>query len=280
MDWENLNADVNKILGVHYSSGRFGRSIEHVVIHYNAGNLTVEGCYSVWQSREASAHYQVEDDGRIGQLVWDRDTAWHAGNWNENCRSLGVKHANRSDDIVSEACLDAGAHLVAAICKYYGLGWPEWRKNVFPHWDFQSTSCPGELGRSQNAAYMARAQAWYDSMCGGAEAPSGGGDSAPSGDAGGSAVSGDVDDLARRVINGEFGNGEARKAALGERYAEVQARVNEMLGGGSSGSSSSVDIDALARAVIRGDYGNGETRKQKLGSLYSAVQKRVNEMLS
>ena len=93
-------------------------------------------------------------------------------------------------------------------------------------------------------------------------------------------MSGDVDDLARRVINGEFGNGEARKAALGERYAEVQARVNEMLGGGSSGSSSSVDIDALARAVIRGDYGNGETRKQKLGSLYSAVQKRVNEMLS
>lgn len=70
-------------------------------------------------------------------------------------------------------------------------------------------------------------------------------------------------------------------AALGERYAEVQARVNEMLGSGSSsGSTSSADIDALARAVIRGDYGNGETRKQKLGNLYSVVQKRVNEMLS
>lgn len=91
----------------------------------------------------------------------------------------------------------------------------------------------------------------------------------------------DIDDLARHVINGEFGNGEARKAALGDKYSAVQARVNEMLGAGSSsGSSSSVDIDALARAVIRDDYGNGETRRQKLGSLYSAVQKRVNEMLS
>lgn len=90
-----------------------------------------------------------------------------------------------------------------------------------------------------------------------------------------------MDDLARRVINGEFGNGDARKAALGSRYAEVQARVNELLGEGfSCGSNSSVDVDALARAVIRGDYGNGETRKQKLGSLYSAVQKRVNEILS
>lgn len=279
MDWENLNADVNKILNVHYSSGRFGRSIEHVVIHYNAGNLTVEGCYSVWQNREASAHYQVEDDGRIGQLVWDRDTAWRAGNWNENCRSIDVGHANRSDGTVTEACLDAGAHLVAAICKYYGLGRPEWRKNVFPHWDFQSTSCPGELGRSQKDAYMARAQAWYDLMCGGAAAPSGG---ASSDDTGGESISTrDIDNLARRVINGEFGNGEARGAALGERYAEVQARVNEMLGSGSSsGSTSSADIDALARAVIRGDYGNGETRKQKLGNLYSVVQKRVNEMLS
>lgn len=145
MDWENLNANVNKILNVHYSSGRFGRGIEHVVIHYNAGNLTVEGCYGVWQNREASAHYQVEDGGRIGQLVWDRNTAWHAGNWNENCRSIGVEHANRSDGTVSETCLDAGAHLVAAICVYYGLGRAEWRKNVFPHWDFQSTSCRGRL---------------------------------------------------------------------------------------------------------------------------------------
>lgn len=91
----------------------------------------------------------------------------------------------------------------------------------------------------------------------------------------------DVDDLARRVIAGEFGNGAARKAALGDRYAEVQARVNEMLGaGGSGGSSSGADVDALARAVIRGDYGNGAERKRRLGSLYDAVQARVNEILS
>ena len=92
----------------------------------------------------------------------------------------------------------------------------------------------------------------------------------------------DVDDLARRVIAGEFGNGAARKAALGERYAEVQARVNEMLGAGGSsgGSSGGADVDALARAVIRGDYGNGAERKRRLGSLYNAVQARVNEILS
>ena len=91
----------------------------------------------------------------------------------------------------------------------------------------------------------------------------------------------DLDDLARRVIAGEFGNGAAREAALGDRYAEVQARVNEILGAGGSsgGSSGDVDIDSLARAVIRGDYGNGAERKRRLGALYDAVQARVNEIL-
>ena len=39
-----------------------------------------------------------------------------------------------------------------------------------------------------------------------------------------------TDDLAREVIAGKYGNGEDRKNALGSRYDEVQARVNEILG--------------------------------------------------
>lgn len=39
-----------------------------------------------------------------------------------------------------------------------------------------------------------------------------------------------TDDLAREVIAGKYGNGEDRKNALGNRYDEVQARVNEILG--------------------------------------------------
>lgn len=39
-----------------------------------------------------------------------------------------------------------------------------------------------------------------------------------------------VDELAREVIAGKYGNGDARKQALGSRYDEVQARVNKILG--------------------------------------------------
>ena len=84
-----------------------------------------------------------------------------------------------------------------------------------------------------------------------------------------------IDELAKAVIRGEYGNGNERKQKLGSLYKQVQARVNEILGN----SSNSANIDELAKAVIRGDYGNGEERKQKLGSLYNQVQARVNEML-
>lgn len=38
-----------------------------------------------------------------------------------------------------------------------------------------------------------------------------------------------VDELARAVIAGRYGVGEARRKALGSRYAEVQRRVNQLL---------------------------------------------------
>ncbi len=72
-------------------------------------------------------------------------------------------------------------------------------------------------------------------------------------------------------------------AALGDRYGEVQAEVNRILGGGETASarpSQQVYIDDLARRVINGDYGNGEERRQRLGADYDAVQRRVNEILS
>lgn len=166
MDWENIQPDVYKLLKTHYTPGRSGYKIEYIVVHYNAGDLTVEGCYNVWQTRPASAHWQVESGGRIGQLVNDWDTGWHAGNWIANCKSIGIEHANKAGGYITEQCLDAGAHLVAALCKYYGLGRPQWLKNVFPHSYFQATSCPGQIYGAQKDAYIQRAQYWYDVMTG------------------------------------------------------------------------------------------------------------------
>lgn len=91
-----------------------------------------------------------------------------------------------------------------------------------------------------------------------------------------------VDEIAKEVINGKWGNGDARKNALekaGYNYSTIQARVNELCGAPSNKKS----VDTIAREVIRGDWGNGADRKNKLekaGYNYNEVQKRVNELCS
>lgn len=91
-----------------------------------------------------------------------------------------------------------------------------------------------------------------------------------------------VDELAKEVINGKWGNGADRKARLtaaGYDYSAVQSRVNAIL----SGKPPSKTVDELAREVIAGKWGNGADRKNRLtaaGYDYSAVQARVNALLS
>ena len=90
-----------------------------------------------------------------------------------------------------------------------------------------------------------------------------------------------IDEVAREVIRGEWGNGEDRKARLtqaGYDYSAVQARANEMLRPQPQRKS----IDEIAREVIRGKWGNNPERKRRLaqaGYDYSAVQARVNQLM-
>lgn len=87
--------------------------------------------------------------------------------------------------------------------------------------------------------------------------------------------------VARDVIAGKYGNGDARRKALeakGYNYSAVQAEVNRIL----KGTASSYDVTKIARDVIAGKYGNGDARKKALqakGYDYSAVQAEVNRLL-
>lgn len=69
-------------------------------------------------------------------------------------------------------------------------------------------------------------------------------------------VSGDVDTLARAVIAGRFGDGKARKAALGVKYDAVQARVNELMSGTSGSNSTAGATTALGgvSGIVPGSY--------------------------
>ncbi len=88
-----------------------------------------------------------------------------------------------------------------------------------------------------------------------------------------------IENLAKEVIEGKWGNGQERKdklTAAGYDYSEVQGKVNELLG------SAKKDLEEVAKEVIRGKWGNGQERKDKLtaaGYDYSEVQALVNKLL-
>ena len=78
----------------------------------------------------------------------------------------------------------------------------------------------------------------------------------------------DYKQLAYDVLLGKYGNGNDRKAKLGDKYDKVQAYVNE--------------IDALVGRVLKGELGNGSDRRaniERLGYSYSNVQNIVNKRL-
>lgn len=271
------------------------------------------------EGQGASAHYFIDDiTPEIYQSVAEGDTAWHAGDWAMNCRAIGIEVVSAGEDF-SAAEIEKLAWLVGRLMAKYGIAasgvirhydvtgklcpapyvdagkWsalkalitggaagPAETGPAAPSGsvaDLAARVIAGEFGngearRSALGPRYAEVQAEVNRILLGE--PKDGQETAA---ARPSEPAPDLDDLARRVIAGEFGNGEARKAALGDRYGEVQARVNEILLGGSPGGSDGPDIEALAQAVIRGDYGNGEERRRRLGANYEAVQARVNEIL-
>lgn len=92
----------------------------------------------------------------------------------------------------------------------------------------------------------------------------------------------DLDSVARDVIAGLYGNGDARRQALinaGYNPDEVQKRVNALLSG--SVSTPSKTVAQVAKEVLQGKWGNGEDRKKRLeqaGYNYAQVQAEVNKL--
>lgn len=242
-----------------WTKGRGGHGVQYIVIHHwddPKKHPTFEGTVSWFVSGKGrtSAHYVVEA-GRVARMVAESDTAWHAGNWNYNQRSIGIECNPRA----SEADKQTVAQLVTELlARYPGA-------KLIGHKDIVATGCPG--------AYYPPAKALAPYLGGNPTSAPAPAPTAPAGV--------DVERLAREVIDGKHGNGEARKKALGANYGAVQARVNEILAGNKAPAKKKT-TDQVAREVIQGQWGNGADRKKRLtqaGYNYNTIQRRVNQLL-
>ena len=165
-----VEPDYTRLMQKHFNAGRAGNKIEFIVRHHAAGILTTDQMWQVWQSREASAHYNIEVSGRVGQLVYDANTAWATGNTRGNQRGISIEHSNSGgqaqDWPIADATIDEGARWAAALCRYYKLGRPQYGRNIFDHRDFFATSCGYHLanGGRYHQRWMRVAQDFYDHL--------------------------------------------------------------------------------------------------------------------
>ncbi|HJN72339.1 MAG TPA: N-acetylmuramoyl-L-alanine amidase [Myxococcota bacterium] len=101
------------------NSSRSSSDIRYIVIHTVQGSYS--GCISWFQNSAASvsAHYVVRSsDGQVTQMVWEEDTAWHAGNWSYNQASVGIEHegyVDAPDTWYTDAMYESSAALSADI---------------------------------------------------------------------------------------------------------------------------------------------------------------------
>lgn len=245
---------------------RAGVVVSRVIVHHWAG--TSGGDVSLASpSRDASTNYILYSDGTLAVQVPEEYRAWTSGSYAADQPSITVEVQNSTNGPewrVSDAAIAKLTALIADVARRYGWG-SVTRSRVRGHREFAATACPGPYLWDRLGSIAANAHAQL------------GGKTPPPVNPTPPTTS--VDALAQAVIRGEYGTGEERRRRLGARYAEVQARVNQLLGAAPAAPTPAPNVEQLAQAVIRGEYGTGDERRKRLGSSYAAVQARVNQIL-
>lgn len=100
--------------------GRAGAKVEYIVVHDTEGGWDASVA-TLQNDPGKSVQYIVGTDGRVGQFVTEDTTAYHAGNFYFNQRSVGIEHVGYATKPFSEAEYAASAKLVDYLAKKYGV---------------------------------------------------------------------------------------------------------------------------------------------------------------
>lgn len=251
-----------------------------VTLHHNAGRLSHEGVLSVWKTRPASAHFDVDGKGAVCQYVKANEYAWSVGNKAGNQSSISIEMANSStggDWPVADVTWKAAARLAGWLFAKV-IGARPSTSNFFYHSHWASTACAGPYMKSIYSKVLAAAQAAYDSFKKAS--------STPSTPARPTAVRKSNITIAREVWAGKWGTGTDRikrlkKAGYNPTY--IQSLVNKGVGVIGVASDPKRKSNAtIAKEVIAGKWGNGPDRVARLkraGYDPVAVQREVNRQL-
>ncbi len=134
-----------------------------VTFHHNGGRLSLRGIYEVWKTREASAHFQSDIAGRLGQYVHVNEYAWATGSSLGNQESISIEMANKTlapkwevDTVTWRSAARLAGWLFANVIKARPT-----RSNVFVHKHWKSTDCAGPYIDSVFNDLLLEVQTWY-----------------------------------------------------------------------------------------------------------------------
>jgi N-acetyl-anhydromuramyl-L-alanine amidase AmpD len=130
------------------------KPIDLIVIHTMEGFTDGSTAWFQNPATNASAHYGVSENGDLIQWIPETMTAFHAGNYSINQRSIGIEHEDKKlfNDPRPDALYETSARLVAELCKTYGI--PMDRQHIIKHNEVPdpnhagfkiAKSCPGSL---------------------------------------------------------------------------------------------------------------------------------------
>lgn len=119
-----------------YDKGRGGNKVKEIVIHHwGEEGQSFNGVVNWLCNPKAgtSAHYVVMS-GKVACIVDPENTAWHAGDYNHNQKSIGIECRPEA----TEGDYETAAELIADLWDTYG------KLPLLRHKDIVATACPGK----------------------------------------------------------------------------------------------------------------------------------------
>lgn len=214
--------------------------IDTITIHCVVGQLSVETLGDVFApySRQASSNYGIGSDGRVGMYVEEKDRSWCSSNSANDNRAITIECASDTTHpyAINDKVYKTLVNLCVDICKRNNIKELKWKadksligqvdkQNMTVHRWFAKKACPGDYIYNRLGQIAAEVNAKLGNNI---SVPK------PKPPKPTTPPKKTVDELAREVIKGLWGNGQDRKTRLtkaGYDYAAVQRRVNEILKG-------------------------------------------------
>lgn len=135
-----------------------------VTLHHNGGRLSHQGVLTVWKTRPASAHFDVDAYGRVAQYVKTLEYAWAVANTEGNMETISIELCNLTlspNWEVADVTWEEGARLAGWLFAHV-IGTRPTSKTLHYHHYWYSTSCAGPFMDKIYDKVLAAAQAAYD----------------------------------------------------------------------------------------------------------------------